>query len=208
MASIYTLIRPLQRRFRRKRMEEFVRLFRLTPETRVLDVGGTSFNWELCPVRPCVTLVNVQHETAFEVPDDMELVLADGRSLPFKEGGFDIVYCNSVIEHVGSFGDQVAFAREIARVGRRYYCQTPAQSFPIEPHLIAPAIHWLPRSMQATLIPFTPYGLTATRSAGWLDWYDSIRLVTRKEMCELFPDAILRIEKFAGLTKSYVAVRV
>jgi len=34
-----------------------------------------------------------------------------------------------------------------------------------------------------------------------------IRLLTKREMTQLFPDCRLRVEKLVGLTKSYIAVR-
>src|SRR5690348_18441218 len=45
--------------FRRRRMRRFAREFGVTSETRILDVGGTPFNWLLLDVRPRVTIVNM-----------------------------------------------------------------------------------------------------------------------------------------------------
>ena len=207
MLDIYAAIRPIQRRFRRRRMADFAKRFSITPETRILDVGGTSFNWDLSPVRPRVTLLNVQEEPAFPVPPDMEFRIGDGCSMPFPDGSFDIVYSNSVIEHVGDAERQRAFAREAARVGRRYYVQTPAKAFPVEPHLLTPFIHWLPRSVQRRLLPFTTFALLHDRRPDALAWYDDVRLLTRKEMAAFFPDAAIRAERVLGLPKSYVAER-
>lgn len=39
-----------------------------------------------------------------------------------------------MIEHVGKWGNQKAFAREALRVGERYWIQTPNKNFPIESH--------------------------------------------------------------------------
>jgi hypothetical protein len=36
---------------------------------------------------------------------------------------------------------------------------------------------------------------------------DELRLLTYREMQELFPDCEIRRERFLGLTKSYIAVR-
>ena len=58
-------------------------------------------------------------------------VVADGCHLPFADDAFDMAFSNSVIEHVP---DHEAFSRELARVGRSYYVQTPNKWFPIEPH--------------------------------------------------------------------------
>lgn len=48
------------------------------------------------------------------------------------------------------------FAAEVRRVGKRYYVQTPNRHFWIEPHLLTPLIHFLPKSWQKKLVrPFT-----------------------------------------------------
>lgn len=40
---------------------------------------------------------------------------------------FDLVYSNSVIEHLGTWEKQQAFAAEARRVGRGYWIPTPGQ---------------------------------------------------------------------------------
>ncbi len=71
--------------------------------------------------------------------------------LPFADGEFDLVYCSSVIEHVPP-ASRAAFAAELRRVGRCWLVQTPAYSFPLEPHSLLPGAHWLPaRSAPALL---------------------------------------------------------
>ena len=145
------------RLFRPKRMRQFWRRFVLTPGTRVLDVGRTWYNWSLLPDRPRLVLLNVLPPE--EKVGGVACVVADGRCMPFKDGAFDIVYSNSVIEHLGSLEDQRRFASECMRVGLQYYVQTPNQWFPVEPHLITPLIHWLPRTMQRRLLRnFTVWG--------------------------------------------------
>jgi hypothetical protein len=76
----------------------------------------------------------------------------DGRQLPFRDAAFDVVFSNSVIEHVGDAASQERFAREVARVGRSYWVQTPNRWFPVEQHLLTPLVHWLPRRWQRAIL--------------------------------------------------------
>ena len=62
----------------------------------------------------------------------MTFVEGDGRRLPFEDASFDIVYSNSVIEHLGTLPNQREFAREVLGAGpayeylrRRYAGQDP-----------------------------------------------------------------------------------
>ena len=92
-------------------------------------------------------------------------VAGDGRSLPFRDGSFDVVFSNSVIEHVGDAASQRRFAREVARVGRAYWVETPNRWFPVEQHLLTPLVHWLPAAWQGAIVPrFTVVG-ARTRDA-------------------------------------------
>jgi ubiquinone/menaquinone biosynthesis C-methylase UbiE len=84
-----------------------------------------------------ITLLNP--ELSESAPSNFTAFVGDGRSMPqFEDHQFDIVFSNSTIEHVGSIDDQRAMAREIVRVGRKYYVQTPNRYFPIEPHFVFP----------------------------------------------------------------------
>jgi hypothetical protein len=191
--------------FRRARMRAFEATFHASPQTTVLDVGGTPTNWNLLPERPDVTLLNIY---ALDDPT-YKTVIGDGTDLEYEDGAFDIVFSNSVIEHLSNYENQKRFAREVRRVGRELWIQTPAKSFPIEPHHLAPFIHWLPRRVQRRLVRnFTVYGWLRRPSKAAVDTIVAeYRLLSYREMCELFPDCHVRRERLLGLTKSFVAVR-
>jgi hypothetical protein len=200
---------PLLRHFRRRRMNWLQSVFQLKTSTRVLDVGGTILNWQLAPVVPAVTLLNMgprPTDLAAEVP----YIQGDARDLSrFADGQFDLVYSNSVIEHLGTWPNQQAMARELARVGRALFVQTPDPRFPVEPHLMAPFIHWLPRERRRLLLRWaTPWGWTYRPSAAEVQArLDELRLVNLAEMRALFPQATIRVERFVGLPKSIIAYR-
>ena len=200
--------------FRQRRMRQFLEICRPTPETLLLDVGGNPKIWELLPPlrRPRVVYLNLPR--AFENGDDRaRLVFGDGLHLPFADQSFDLVFSNSVIEHVGSEANQQTFANEIRRVGRRYWVQTPNHGFPIEQHLLTPFLHWLPTDLKAAVArKFTVWDLVARPSADSRRFYiehflNDIRLLRRSDVSRLFPGASILAESFGPTTKSWIAYR-
>jgi ubiquinone/menaquinone biosynthesis C-methylase UbiE len=193
------------RRFRRDRMAAFQRTFRLTPQTRILDVGGTRLNWSLIAARPQITLLNL-------ASSGEATVIGDGRCLPFRDDAFDIVFSNSVIEHISTVEDQRRFADEVRRTGRAYWVQTPDRSFPIEPHLLTPFLHWLPKRARASVARrFTFWSLIERPSPDRWEFYirhcsDEVRLLGARELQSMFPEAHIIRERFLGLSKSLIAV--
>lgn len=199
------------RLFRRRRMRLLLSLFDIAPDWRVLDVGGTMALWQFCPVRPRLVLVNLPR--AWEpAPPEVEFVQGDGVRLPFADRSFDLVFSNSVIEHLGPRPAMESFAKEIRRTGRRYFVQTPDAAFPIEPHLYTPFLHYLPAAWQQRIAPrFSVWSLLSRASAGRREFYlrhyfDDIRLLGAADMRRLFPEARLLRERCAGLSKSLIAV--
>src|SRR5579863_5962459 len=200
------------RSFRRKRMRRFEETFAITENTTVLDVGGTPLNWTLARVRPRLTIVNMPR-AAESAGDSVAWVSADGRMLPFPDQSFDVVFSNSVIEHVGDPASRRRFAAEIARVGRGYWVQTPNRRFPVEPHLLMPFLHFLPGRWQAAIIRrFSIWELLARPDRDQKDFYiehylRDVRLLDARALRDLFPEGRLIRERVGGLTKSLIAVK-
>lgn len=204
--NIHNIYRPFLAYFRTKRMRKFWLCFRVTSQTRVLDVGGTLFNWSLLPISPSLTICNI----SITKDERFVRVVADGRYLPFKDKTFDIVYSNSVIEHIARERDRSLFAAEFGRVGQSYYVQTPNKIFPIEPHLLTPFVHYLPKMIQKRLLKnFTIWGLL-TRPT-WEEckkFLKELKLLNENELQRLFPEAEIWHERFLGLSKSIIAVKI
>ena len=208
-------------------MQAFVREFKPTAAMRILDIGGTDLLWRIANQPARVVLLNTKIPQGRDVgllgaeysdaltprapdpPANVEYVLGDGKSVPFADGEFDICFSNSTIEHLFGPEEQRRFANEVRRVARGVWLQTPARSFPFEPHWLAPFIHWLPKSWQRRVgRNFTIYGWMLRPTAEDVsDLVDELRLLSYREMQELFPDCEIRRERVFGLTKSYIVVR-
>ncbi len=183
------LAAPLAARARARRHERFFALTGIAAGARVLDVGCGALG--LRGLEPSLDITGVD---LYEQPDyPGPLIRADAAAgLPFADGEFDLVYCSSVIEHVPPVR-RAAFAAEIRRVGRGWFVQSPAITFPIEPHSLLPAAHWLPVRLRR---PYWRLGATG----GW----EEIALLRRAEMEELFGP--VRAERLGPLAKSWVSV--
>jgi len=195
-------------RFRRRRMQQFFSMLAPTPGVRVVDLGGAVQTWNVEAESHeafSVTLVNnLEYEDY--ASERFQIIEADATALPFPDQSFDIAFSNSVIEHLGTWERQQAFASEARRVARRLWIQTPARCFPIEAHLLAPYIQYLPKGVQRRIARWTPRGLLNPGVVQQI--VDEVRLLTYAEVAKLFPDCRILRERFCGLTKSYIAVRL
>ncbi|MFO1457969.1 MAG: methyltransferase domain-containing protein [Verrucomicrobiota bacterium] len=205
--SIYARISPY---FRRRRMKAFLDAMQPPGSSPLLDLGGHPWGWALAGVSFPVVMVNIDIPAGAEqYAPKFTMIQGDATRLPFADGSYEIVYSNSVIEHLGTWENQQAFAREARRVGRRLWIQTPARWFPIEPHLIAPFVHYFSKGIQRRLLRwFTVWGWLTKPTLQQVDAFlAEVRLLTAREMQTLFPDCQILRERLFGLTKSYIAVR-
>ncbi len=184
------LASPLAARARARRHRRFFALARLPQGARVLDVGCGSLG--LRALEPALDITGVDLRERPDYPGPF--VTADAAAgLPFADGQFDLVYCSSVIEHVPP-ARRGAFAAEIRRVGRGWFVQSPAFSFPLEPHSLLPGAHWMPARLRRAYWRLGAAG----------EW-EEISLLARAEMEALFGPA--RAERIGPLVKSWVCVR-
>lgn len=209
MRNIYE---PFQLRFRPKRLRLLYSTLTITKETRLLDLGGGLQFWELAKAEgfpvPRVTVLNIRPGPA-TVPAEVQWVLGDAKDTGFKDLSFDIVFSNSLVEHLVDWDSQVRFANEVRRLAPNYFVQTPNKWFFVEPHFVTPFIHWVPASVRRVLGPrVTLWGWTsgATRQQ-YEEQLREIRLLGSEEIHELFPDARFVGERWMGMVKSIVAIR-
>lgn len=96
--------------------------FDIPPGARVLDIGSGGDPFPLATVLVDRHTGPTHHRHAPLARDARPLIEADVCALPFAAQSFDFVYCAHVLEHVP---DPLAACREIMRVGRRGYIETP-----------------------------------------------------------------------------------
>lgn len=198
MAEIYAtahgplsrLAAPFAARARARRHRAFFAATRVPESGRILDVGCGALGLRALEPKLDITGVDLDEQPAYPGA----FLRADATAgLPFADGEFDLVYCSSVIEHVPP-ARRAAFAAELRRVGRGWFVQTPAYSFPLEPHALLPGAHWLPPVLRRRYWRLGAAG-------GW----EEISLLRRGELEALFGPA--RAERFGPLAKSWVSVR-
>jgi len=202
---------------RSQRFEPFAQLVkelsaRKEGPVRILDIGGTVGFWEQrgWTTREDVEIVLINLEAEPSAYANIESRVGDATNLAdFADGSFDVVFSNSVIEHLQNYANQTAMAREVRRLAPVYWVQTPNFWFPVEPHFLTPAWHWLPVGLRVEML--------RRRRWGWRgpcpdeDWARAlvreVRLMRGPELRRLFPDATLETERIGPLVKSFVAVR-
>ncbi|GAB4447263.1 MAG: hypothetical protein Fur0028_02120 [Bacteroidales bacterium] len=190
-------------------MKEFESVFEIKDNDLILDVGGNQFNWKFIKAKPKVIILNLQKPNDWTESEQFEFVRGDATNLHYPDKSFDIVYPNSVIEHLFTKANQMKMANEILRVGKKVYVQTPAKEFFVEPHLITPFIHWMPIKIQEKLMKnFTLWGLIARPTKEYIkNFLKERRLLTKKEFAQLFPDCEIKVERFLFMPKSYIAIK-
>jgi hypothetical protein len=197
---------------RDSRVRRFWRECGIGENTSIIDIGGTMYFWNLArslglTVPRRIVIVNLKFGDPRVHPTGALLVHGDACDLHnFEPGQFDVAFSNSVIEHLSTWQAQQRMAQELHRVAKIYWIQTPDPRFPIEPHYLAPAIHWLPKRWRRRVAPWTLWGvLKHPTDAEIAARIAELRLLTRREMQELFPDARLIVERFGGWPKSLIA---
>jgi SAM-dependent methyltransferase len=134
--------------------------------------------------------------------------LADARQIPFSDQSFDLVFSNSVIEHVGHESDQFHFVQECERVGKEIYIQTPNRWFPLEPHIYTIFIHWLPKFWYKRLLFLSAlyifYIPTKNAAIKTNEMVDGTNLLSLQQVKKLFPGKNIETERVFGLAKSFI----
>jgi hypothetical protein len=201
-------------RARRRRWHYFSEVFPNVGRLRVIDLGGTVDSWRQSSCRPAhLTILNIDANNATTNLDGVTpvtIVRGDACEVPehIRAQRFDLVYSNSVIEHVGNHERRCVFARSVHSLAPHYWVQTPYRYFPVEPHFIFPAAQFLPVAGRAWIARHWPVGHRRTTDVqASVTAAKEIELLGVAQLLSYFPDADVLFERFVGLIKSLVAVR-
>jgi len=199
-------------RLRAKRFRLFETLLaRLPRPVTILDVGGTNSFWENCgwAGRTDVEITSLNLSAEKQHHANIKPILGNATNLAqFGDESFDVVFSNSVIEHLFTFDNQRRMASEIQRVGKSYWVQTPNYWFPIEPHFHVAGWQWMPMGTRISLIRRWRCGWRGPcpDAVKARQLVEEVRLLTVHELKAIFPEATMVAERFCGLIKSWTVI--
>ncbi len=194
---------------RAKKWQQFLDIIQPLPHEKIIDVGvntteyseGDNYleNHYTYPENITAVGIGSDFEVLKKKYPKVSFVSGDGKTLPFPNQSFDIVYSNAVIEHVGDYPDQLAFMKELVRVGKRGYLTTPNRLFPIEVHTRIPLFH--------ILLPKTAFDWLLYRiGKGWAAG-DYMHLLSKQDIRGLLTKTPVQAEiianRFFGVPMTY-----
>jgi len=199
--------------FRKKRISVFKYLFDQTFKNQdvinILDVGGTEQFWKTTEFvnspKVNITLLNLFESNSLN--PNIKCVVGDATSMPeYADQEFDLVFSNSVIEHLYNIDNQKQMAIEVQRVGKFYFVQTPYKYFFIEAHYALPFFQFIPKSIAFNILTKTKLSRMQKWDSNYAKQYlQEIRLLSLTDMHSLFPKSKFYKERFLGMTKSITA---
>lgn len=211
-----SLFETLSRVSRARKLELFDRLLRPTQNMRILDVGaqvepGAAARGQLIdsyPWKERISALNILPEHVRLIQEhypDVDARVGDARQLPWPDKFFDVVWSNAVIEHVGGPDDQRAMAREIMRVGRRWFVTTPNRWYPFEFHLRLPLVTWLPWHGYLRCGRLLAYNHIEGRYRRGLD-QSHLRLLSAADLRRFFPGSRIIKQRVTFMAETLIAV--
>lgn len=202
---------------RQQKLQLFARLMQPTPAMRVLDLGGETnpggdrtlqfidtYAW-----RDKITAVNLSSAHIATIQShypEIDARVGDARQLPWPDKYFDVVYSNAVIEHVGDFERQRQMAKEVMRVGKRWFVTTPNRWYPYEFHLRLPLVTWLPGSLYLSAARMVQYNHVKRCYQFGNAKPTGLRLLDGRQMRTLFPQSRIIKQRVTFWPETLIAV--
>jgi hypothetical protein len=197
---------PFSRRVRSQRMAMCTRVMGLDRRRRMLDLGGQAGIWNHVEASQDITILNLSGvaDSFLKTHHQVRYVVGDACNVTeFTDGEFEVLFSNSVIEHVGPESRMEDFAREVKRLGQSYWVQTPSKWFPIEAHCGMPFWWFYPESLRQYFLK-----RWSAKLPTWTEMVEGTRVLTKKQLKRLFPEAQIHTERILGIPKSYIAYRM
>lgn len=211
----HRVIHPVTRHFRSARGRHLRRLFPspFLDGAKICDIGGSRHFWDevgLDIPPENITIFNVSAGETETVGQSrystIPVLIYDGRRIPARDREYDLVVCNSVLEHVPPEA-RPQLSREMLRVGKNLFLQTPAYTFPLDPHFLLPLIHWVPKGLGYPLAKVSPWKILSRAGDEVVrEYFFGTSLLREREVEALFPAARIEYERFMGLKKSFLVI--
>ena len=195
------LLKPFQSKHREKRMKRCSELMGLDQQKNILDLGGKPEIWDTVNEAHNIIFLNLPGELneTYSTHHNAQFMVGDACDVKqFEDKKFDLVFSNSVIEHVGDREKIKQFVNEVKRLGQSYWIQTPAKIFPIEAHCGMPFWWYYPESLRQFFIKRWKKKVPA-----WTEMVEGTTVLSKTELRELFPEATFITEWSMGFPKSY-----
>lgn len=200
--------KSLSNNFRQKRFAYFLSFInKLVRPLKILDIGGTEEFWEMMEFAEGnihITLLNLEEKPTKN--SNFTSVKGDATNLQYEDNTFDVVFSNSVIEHLFTKENQQLMAKEAERVGKFYFIQTPNYYFPLEPHWLFPFFQFLPFPLRVFLtrnFNLGHIGKVKDKERAKRQ-VEEVKLLTGRQFRGLFNKSNFYREKILFLTKSFI----
>lgn len=223
MEKGHRMLEQVRARAARKRCSLFREFIGAAPRPlRVIDLGGSQVMWRRWLFsdedRVHVTLVNSHAGDTSHLDEEAAGSFFvewrhDVRQLTASDlAPFDIVFSNSLLEHLYSRDEQRAVADTVMASGKPYFVQVPNRRCLVDPHFphpLAPFYAGWPRSVQAVALAHhrlgsgAKSGSVAAARARLRDYVP----IDRATLQHLFPDSRVVTDWSLGLPMSLVARR-
>lgn len=201
----YAVLNPFSILMRKARMRLFIIIMKPVKGMKILDLGGQPAIWDFVETPLIITCVNLPGIAMIEYKThhNIRYVEGDACNMPiFQSGDFDMVFSNSVIEHVGDTEKQIQFANEVMRLSNNYWIQTPCKVFPIEAHTGMPFWWYYPSWLKTYFLNQWSKKLPA-----WSEMVATTRVINKEDLKIMLPNAKILTEWFI-FPKSLIAYSV
>lgn len=147
--------------------------FSIKPGDKVLDIGSGGYPFPQATHLADYYEGDTTHRTEKLVTDVRPFTCCDIENTPFADKEFDFVYCSHLLEHVS---DPKKACKEIMRIGKRGYIETPTRMSDILFNFISLANHhkWHTHVLGNTLI-FMEWSDNERRNCGSNYFFDQFQ---------------------------------